>query len=102
MIDFVSDSSDNVTEKKVLQILNTANILLQYSIDNMDVDSIFDQKKLESEIMNLITTENLLYDTLHHRFIPDPIIKSNVLNKYLQIKEIRLKKYFQYLSSKNI
>jgi len=102
MIDFVSDSSDNVTEKKVLQILNTANILLQYSIDNMDVDSIFDQKKLESEIMNLITTENLLYDILHHRSIPDPIIKSNVLNGYLQIKEIRLKKYFQYLLSKNI
>ncbi len=103
MIDFISENlNNNIDESTVIQILKSANTVLQYSIDKKNKNLNFDHKKLEDEIMDLIIQENLLYDLIHHAIISNPITKSNAEYIYKQIKEIRMEKYFQYLSSKNI
>lgn len=104
MIDFISDNlnNNNIDENAVMQILNSAIDVLQYYIDKKNRNLNFDHKKLEDEIMDLIIQENLLYDLIHHAIISNQTTKSNVEYIYTQIKEIRMEKYFQYLSRKNI
>lgn len=102
MINFVSDSSTQNDENKILQILKSANNVLQYSLDDIISNSLIEPEKLEDEIMRLITTENLLHDLLNHNPISNLTLENEILTMYRKIKETRMKKYFQYLSIKNI